>query len=235
MNVVSNKEEMEGFLTLAARVSKQYPVVVSEFIEQAKEIEIDAVARDGELFSYAISEHVEFAGVHSGDATMVFPPQKLYFETVRRIKKNLKQSNQKTEQNGQSGQNGQNEQHKKADWHKIICYGRLAEMAKMYLSCGSKIYIEGYLKHRTWENEVGQKQWMTEFIARELIIFSPFKKYENDKQNKINKLKIKNTDEDIDDDEEDEDEEIQKDEKYDDDDEEEDNDDEEEYEDEDDD
>jgi len=87
MNVVSNREELEGFLTLAAKVSKQYPVVVSEFIEQAKEIEIDAVAREGELFSYALSEHVEFAGVHSGDATMVFPPQKIYFETVRRIKK----------------------------------------------------------------------------------------------------------------------------------------------------
>ena len=87
MNVVSNSEELEGFLTLAAKVSKQYPVVVSEFIEQAKEIEIDAVARNGELFSYAISEHVEFAGVHSGDATMVFPPQKIYFETVRRIKR----------------------------------------------------------------------------------------------------------------------------------------------------
>jgi carbamoyl-phosphate synthase large subunit len=91
MNVVSNREELEGFLTLAAKVSKQYPVVVSEFIEQAKEIEIDAVAREGELFSYAISEHVEFAGVHSGDATMVFPPQKIYFETVRRIKKIAKQ------------------------------------------------------------------------------------------------------------------------------------------------
>ncbi|MFZ5938978.1 MAG: carbamoyl-phosphate synthase (glutamine-hydrolyzing) large subunit [Bacteroidota bacterium] len=91
MNVVSNKEEMEHFLTLAAKVSKQYPVVVSEFIEQAKEIEIDAVARDGELFSYAISEHVEFAGVHSGDATMVFPPQKIYFETVKRIKKIARQ------------------------------------------------------------------------------------------------------------------------------------------------
>ena len=91
MNVVSNREELEGFLTLEARVSKQYPVVVSEFIEQAKEIEIDAVARDGELFSYAISEHVEFAGVHSGDATMVFPPQKIYFETVRRIKKIARQ------------------------------------------------------------------------------------------------------------------------------------------------
>ncbi len=87
MNVVSNSEELEHFLTLAARVSKQYPVVVSEFIEQAKEIEIDAVAKDGELFSYALSEHVEFAGVHSGDATMIFPPQKIYFETVRRIKK----------------------------------------------------------------------------------------------------------------------------------------------------
>ncbi|MEA3460918.1 MAG: carbamoyl-phosphate synthase (glutamine-hydrolyzing) large subunit, partial [Bacteroidota bacterium] len=91
MNVVSNREELEGFLTLAARVSKQYPVVVSEFIEQAKEIEIDAVAREGELFSYAISEHVEFAGVHSGDATMIFPPQKIYFETVRRIKKIARQ------------------------------------------------------------------------------------------------------------------------------------------------
>ncbi|MFC2129543.1 carbamoyl-phosphate synthase (glutamine-hydrolyzing) large subunit, partial [Bacteroidota bacterium] len=87
MNVVSNSEELEHFLTLAATVSKQYPVVVSEFIEQAKEIEIDAVAKDGELFSYALSEHVEFAGVHSGDATMIFPPQKIYFETVRRIKK----------------------------------------------------------------------------------------------------------------------------------------------------
>lgn len=91
MNVVSNSEELEHFLTLAARVSKQYPVVVSEFIEQAKEIEIDAVAKEGELFSYAISEHVEFAGVHSGDATMVFPPQKIYFETVRRIKKIARQ------------------------------------------------------------------------------------------------------------------------------------------------
>jgi len=91
MNVVSNREELEGFLTLAARVSRQYPVVVSEFIEQAKEIEIDAVAREGELFSYAISEHVEFAGVHSGDATMVFPPQKIYFETVRRIKRIARQ------------------------------------------------------------------------------------------------------------------------------------------------
>jgi carbamoyl-phosphate synthase large subunit len=87
MNVVSNRSELSHFLELAARVSKQYPVVVSEFIENAKEIEIDAVARDGEIMAYAISEHVEFAGVHSGDATIVFPPQKLYFETVRRIKR----------------------------------------------------------------------------------------------------------------------------------------------------
>ncbi|MEE4115322.1 MAG: carbamoyl-phosphate synthase (glutamine-hydrolyzing) large subunit [Marinilabiliaceae bacterium] len=87
MNVVSNKDELTHFLELAARVSKQYPVVVSEFIENAKEIEIDAVANNGEVEVYAISEHVEFAGVHSGDATIVFPPQKIYFETVRRIKK----------------------------------------------------------------------------------------------------------------------------------------------------
>lgn len=87
MNVVSNKDELEHFLTLAANVSKQYPVVVSEFIEQAKEIEVDAVAKDGEMIAYAISEHVEFAGVHSGDATIVFPAQKLYIETIRRVKK----------------------------------------------------------------------------------------------------------------------------------------------------
>jgi carbamoyl-phosphate synthase large subunit len=87
MNVVSNKNELSHFLELAAQVSKQYPVVVSEFIENAKEIEIDAVARYGEIIVYAISEHVEFAGVHSGDATIVFPPQKIYFETVRRIKR----------------------------------------------------------------------------------------------------------------------------------------------------
>ncbi len=87
MNVVSNIEELDHFLELAANVSKQYPVVVSEFIEHAKEIEIDAVAREGEIIAYAISEHVEFAGVHSGDATIVFPPQKIYFETARRIKK----------------------------------------------------------------------------------------------------------------------------------------------------
>jgi len=87
MNVVSNREELEHFLKLAAEVSKQYPVVVTEFIQEAKEIEIDAVARNGSLITYAISEHVEFAGVHSGDATMVFPPQKIYLETIRRIKR----------------------------------------------------------------------------------------------------------------------------------------------------
>ncbi|MEG1793987.1 MAG: carbamoyl-phosphate synthase (glutamine-hydrolyzing) large subunit [Rikenellaceae bacterium] len=87
MNVVSNRDELVHFLTLAANVSKQHPVVVTEFVENAKEIEIDAVAKDGELLLYAISEHVEFAGVHSGDATIVFPAQKLYTETIRRIKK----------------------------------------------------------------------------------------------------------------------------------------------------
>ncbi len=91
MNVVSNKVELEHFLTLAAKVSKEYPVVVTEFLQEAKEIEIDAVAKDGKIVIYAISEHVEFAGVHSGDATMVLPPQKLYFETIRRIKKAAKQ------------------------------------------------------------------------------------------------------------------------------------------------
>ncbi len=87
MNVVSNKDQLHHFLTLATHVSKEHPVVVSEFIENAKEIEVDAVAKDGEIVAYAISEHVEFAGVHSGDATIVFPPQKLYIETIRRIKK----------------------------------------------------------------------------------------------------------------------------------------------------
>jgi len=86
MNVCSNTNELERFLTLATEVSKEYPVVVSEFIEGAKEIEIDAVAQNGELVVYAISEHVEFAGVHSGDATIQFPPQKIYTQTVRRIK-----------------------------------------------------------------------------------------------------------------------------------------------------
>lgn len=87
MNVVSNRSELVHFLELAASVSKEHPVVVSEFIEYAKEIEIDAVASAGEIIAYAISEHVEYAGVHSGDATIVFPPQKIYFETVRRIKR----------------------------------------------------------------------------------------------------------------------------------------------------
>ena len=100
MNVVSNKDEMEHFLSLAAKVSKQYPVVVSEFIQQAKEIEIDAVAKDGELMVYAISEHIEFAGVHSGDATMVFPAQKIYFETMRRIKRISRQISQALHING---------------------------------------------------------------------------------------------------------------------------------------
>jgi carbamoyl-phosphate synthase large subunit len=91
MNVVSNEEELDHFLELAVNVSKQYPVVVSEFIEQAKEIEIDAVAKNGEMIAYAISEHIEFAGVHSGDATIVFPPQKLYIETIRRVKRIARQ------------------------------------------------------------------------------------------------------------------------------------------------
>jgi len=87
MNVVSNFEQLGHFLQMAADVSKEHPVVVSEFIESAKEIEMDAVADKGEMVAYAISEHVEFAGVHSGDATIVFPPQKLYVETIRRVKK----------------------------------------------------------------------------------------------------------------------------------------------------
>ena len=91
MNVVSNRNELTHYLDLAVQVSRQYPVVVSEFIENAKEIEIDAVAKEGEIIAYAISEHVEFAGVHSGDATIVFPPQKIYFETVRRIKRITRQ------------------------------------------------------------------------------------------------------------------------------------------------
>lgn len=86
MNVCSNEKELEHFLTLATEVSAKYPVVVSEFVENAKEIEMDAVACNGELIVYAISEHVEFAGVHSGDATIQFPPQKIYVQTVRRIK-----------------------------------------------------------------------------------------------------------------------------------------------------
>lgn len=87
MNICSNKDELSRFLRLAANVSEDHPVVVSKFIENAKEIEMDAVARDGEILAYAISEHIEFAGVHSGDATIQFPPQKIYVETVRRIKR----------------------------------------------------------------------------------------------------------------------------------------------------
>ena len=91
MNVCSNREELEKFLQLAANISSEHPVVVSKFIEHAKEIDFDGVAKDGEVIAYAISEHVEFAGVHSGDATLQFPPQKLYVETVRRIKRISKQ------------------------------------------------------------------------------------------------------------------------------------------------
>ena len=87
MNVCSNDSELEEFLKLATNVSKKHPVVVSEFIQNAKEIELDAVAQNGEIIAYAISEHIEFAGVHSGDATIQFPPQKLYVETARRIKR----------------------------------------------------------------------------------------------------------------------------------------------------
>ena len=91
MNVCSNQDELERFLKLAANVSKKHPVVVSRFLQHAKEVEMDAVAKDGEIIAYAISEHIEFAGVHSGDATIQFPPQKLYVETARRIKKISKQ------------------------------------------------------------------------------------------------------------------------------------------------
>ena len=87
MNVCSNQDELERFLKLAANVSHKHPVVISKFLQHAKEVEMDAVAREGEIVAYAISEHIEFAGVHSGDATIQFPAQKLYVETVRRIKK----------------------------------------------------------------------------------------------------------------------------------------------------
>lgn len=87
MNVCFDRNQLDTFLAKAAQVSKEYPVVVSQFLQNAKEIEFDAVAKDGEVVEYAISEHIEFAGVHSGDATLVFPPQKIYFETARRIKK----------------------------------------------------------------------------------------------------------------------------------------------------
>ena len=95
MNIVSNKEELETFLSMAELISKKHPVVVSKFIEGAKEIEFDAVGKGGDVIAYAISEHVEFAGVHSGDATMVFPPQKTYLETIRRIKRISKKICQK--------------------------------------------------------------------------------------------------------------------------------------------
>jgi carbamoyl-phosphate synthase large subunit len=87
MNVCYDREQMETFLKMAVNVSKEYPVVISSFMQNAKEIEFDAVARDGEVVEYAISEHVEFAGVHSGDATIQFPPQRLYVETARKVKK----------------------------------------------------------------------------------------------------------------------------------------------------
>ncbi len=87
MNVCHNKEQMHTFLKAAAKVSKEYPVVVSVFMQEAKEIEFDAVAKNGKVIEYAISEHVEFAGVHSGDATLVFPAQNIYLETARRIKR----------------------------------------------------------------------------------------------------------------------------------------------------
>ncbi|MFA6819323.1 MAG: carbamoyl-phosphate synthase (glutamine-hydrolyzing) large subunit [Bacteroidaceae bacterium] len=100
MNVCSNQDELERFLKLAANVSQKHPVVVSRFIEHAKEIEMDAVARNGEIIAYAISEHIEFAGVHSGDATIQFPPQKIYVETVRRIKKISRQIAQQLQISG---------------------------------------------------------------------------------------------------------------------------------------
>jgi len=87
MNVCYNADELDTFLKLAKKISKEHPVVVSQFLQKAKEIELDAVAKNGEVVEYAISEHIEFAGVHSGDATLVFPAQKIYFETARRIKK----------------------------------------------------------------------------------------------------------------------------------------------------
>lgn len=100
MNVCSNQDELERFLKLAANVSQKHPVVVSRFIEHAKEIEMDAVANKGEIVAYAISEHIEFAGVHSGDATIQFPPQKIYVETVRRIKKISRQIAQQLQISG---------------------------------------------------------------------------------------------------------------------------------------
>ena len=100
MSVASTNEELEKFLNKASDISSDYPVVISKFIENAKEIEIDAVAQEGELLVYAISEHVENAGVHSGDATMVLPPQRTYLETTRRIKKIARQLAQALKING---------------------------------------------------------------------------------------------------------------------------------------
>ena len=100
MNICSNRDELTRFLQLAANVSEDHPVVVSKFIEHAKEIEMDVVAQDGEILAYAISEHIEFAGVHSGDATIQFPPQKLYVETMRRIKRISRQIAKKLHING---------------------------------------------------------------------------------------------------------------------------------------
>ena len=87
MNVCYDEEELERFLQMASEVSKEYPVVVSQFMQNTKEIEFDAVAQNGEIVEYAISEHIEYAGVHSGDATLVFPAQQIYFSTARQIKK----------------------------------------------------------------------------------------------------------------------------------------------------
>ena len=87
MNVCHTDEQLKRFLEMASEVSKEYPVVVSQFMQETKEIEFDAVADHGEIVEYAISEHVEYAGVHSGDATMVFPAQQIYFSTARQIKR----------------------------------------------------------------------------------------------------------------------------------------------------
>jgi len=100
MSVALNDTELIYYLEKASRVSPEYPVVISKFIENAKEIEIDAVAKKGELYIYAICEHVENAGVHSGDATMVLPPQKTYLETTRRMKKIARQIASALEING---------------------------------------------------------------------------------------------------------------------------------------
>ena len=89
MNVCYNEDELKEFLQMAKEVSKEYPVVVSQFMQDTKEIEFDAVAQNGEVVEYAISEHIEYAGVHSGDATLVFPAQKIYFETAAASRKSV--------------------------------------------------------------------------------------------------------------------------------------------------